>query len=198
MRTVRTRPICSRAGVMMQPYQTPPSSWSTSRGVRRAVLGAAQQPGLRGQRRRAARAGARPGGRSSSSATTPTSRTRRCARTPRATRSSRGHGRTRPAGRQAGQLLLPRQAGPARLAAASAASAGSCVCGITTNHCCETTARWAATSATTCGSCSTPPTRSTAGPDGTLTADELAHATATNLDGEFATVVSTRAVLGGA
>jgi hypothetical protein len=30
----------------------------------------------------------------------------------------------------------------------------------------------------------------------TLSADELAEATATNLDGEFATVVSTREVLG--
>ena len=36
------------------------------------------------------------------------------------------------------------------------------LCGITTNHCVETTAAWAATSATTCCSCSTPARRSTA------------------------------------
>ena len=36
------------------------------------------------------------------------------------------------------------------------------LCGITTNHCCETTARMAGTSATTCASSWTPRTRSTA------------------------------------
>jgi nicotinamidase-related amidase len=72
------------------------------------------------------------------------------------------------------------------------------ICGITTNHCCETTARvggnlgyevYFALDATH--------TFDRTGPDGTaLTADELARATATNLHGEFATVVSTADVLG--
>ena len=66
------------------------------------------------------------------------------------------------------------------------------LCGITTNHCCETTARMGGN----------------LGYDvrfvidathtfdrGDMTADQLAHATATNLDGEFATVVRTREVL---
>lgn len=71
------------------------------------------------------------------------------------------------------------------------------VTGITTNHCCETTARVGGNlgfdvrfvlDATH--------TFDRQGPDGTtMTADELARATATNLHGEFATVVSTREVL---
>ena len=71
--------------------------------------------------------------------------------------------------------------------------AGIVVCGITTNHCCDTTARVGgnlghqvmfALDATH--------TFDRTGPDGTtLTGDELARATATNLHGEFATVVST-------
>jgi nicotinamidase-related amidase len=75
--------------------------------------------------------------------------------------------------------------------------AGIVVCGITTNHCCETTARvggnlgydvWFALDATH--------TFDRLGPDGTtMTADELARATATNLHGEFATVVGTQQVL---
>jgi nicotinamidase-related amidase len=74
---------------------------------------------------------------------------------------------------------------------------GIVVCGITTNHCCETTARVGgnlgyqvlfALDATH--------TFDRKGPDGTvLTADELARATATNLHGEFATVVSTDRLL---
>jgi nicotinamidase-related amidase len=71
------------------------------------------------------------------------------------------------------------------------------VCGITTNHCCETTARVGgnlgydvrfvldATHAF-----------DRRAPDGTLvTADELARVTATNLHGEFATVTDTQSVL---
>jgi len=71
------------------------------------------------------------------------------------------------------------------------------VCGITTNHCCETTARVGgnlgydvrfALDATH--------TFDRVGPDGTtMTADELARATATNLHGEFAQVVTTADVL---
>jgi nicotinamidase-related amidase len=67
------------------------------------------------------------------------------------------------------------------------------ICGITTNHCCETTARVGANvgfdvlfvlDATH--------TFDREGPDGTvLTADELARASATSLHGEFATVVAT-------
>jgi len=78
------------------------------------------------------------------------------------------------------------------------AVAGIVVCGITTNHCCETTARVGgnlghdvlfALDATH--------TFDRSGPDGTLmTGDELARATATNLHGEFATVVSTRDLTG--
>lgn len=67
------------------------------------------------------------------------------------------------------------------------------VCGITTNHCCETTSRvggnlgysvWFALDATH--------TFDRLAPDGTVvSADMLAHVTATNLHGEFATVVDT-------
>jgi nicotinamidase-related amidase len=73
------------------------------------------------------------------------------------------------------------------------------VTGITTNHCCETTARVGgnlgydvrfAIDATH--------TFDRTGPDGTtMTADELARATATNLHGEFATVVTSEEVLAG-
>jgi nicotinamidase-related amidase len=71
------------------------------------------------------------------------------------------------------------------------------VCGITTNHCCETTARVGGNlgfdvtfvlDATH--------TFDRTGPDGTvLSADELMRATATNLHGEFAKVASTRDLL---
>jgi nicotinamidase-related amidase len=74
---------------------------------------------------------------------------------------------------------------------------GIVVCGITTNHCCETTARVGgnlghdvlyALDATH--------TFDRTGPDGSLvTADELARVTAANLHGEFATVVSTAQLL---
>ena len=72
------------------------------------------------------------------------------------------------------------------------------ICGITTNHCCETTARVGANvgfdvlfvlDATH--------TFDRTGPDGTtMTADELARATATSLHGEFAQVVDTTDVIG--
>jgi nicotinamidase-related amidase len=74
---------------------------------------------------------------------------------------------------------------------------GIVVCGITTNHCCETTARVGgnlgydvlfAVDATR--------TFDRTGPDGTrMAADELVRATATNLHGEFAEVVTTEALL---
>jgi nicotinamidase-related amidase len=74
---------------------------------------------------------------------------------------------------------------------------GIVVCGITTNHCCETTARVGgnlgyqvlfAIDATH--------TFDRKGPEGdTVSADTLAHVTATNLDGEFATVVGTSDLL---
>ncbi|WP_183097624.1 cysteine hydrolase family protein [Nocardioides pelophilus] len=74
------------------------------------------------------------------------------------------------------------------------------IAGITTNHCCETTARvgdnigyevWFALDATH--------TFDRVGPDGaTMTADELSRATATNLHGQFATVVSTEQVVAAA
>jgi nicotinamidase-related amidase len=73
------------------------------------------------------------------------------------------------------------------------------IAGITTNHCCETTARVGgnlgydvvfALDATH--------TFDRRGPDGVLmTADELARATATSLHGEFATVTDTRTLLTG-
>lgn len=74
---------------------------------------------------------------------------------------------------------------------------GLVIAGITTNHCCETTARVGgnlgydvlfALDATH--------TFDREGPDGeTMTADELARATATNLHGEFVKVVTTAQVL---
>ena len=73
------------------------------------------------------------------------------------------------------------------------------IVGITTNHCCETTARLAGNlghrvhfvlDATH--------TFDRTGPDGTVvTADELARVTATNLHGEFASVLRTRDALRG-
>jgi nicotinamidase-related amidase len=70
---------------------------------------------------------------------------------------------------------------------------GIAICGITTNHCCETTARVGGNLGldvlfvldATC-------TFDRTGPDGrVMTADEPARATATSPHGEFATVLST-------
>jgi nicotinamidase-related amidase len=79
----------------------------------------------------------------------------------------------------------------------AAGASGIVVCGITTNHCCETTARVGGNlgyevlfvlDATH--------TFDRQGPDeAVLTADQLSQATATNLHGEFATVVSTDQLL---
>ena len=79
----------------------------------------------------------------------------------------------------------------------SAGVDGIVICGITTNHCCETTARVGSNlgyrvdfvlDATH--------TFDRRGPDGrTLTADQLGLATAVNLHGEFARVVSTEQML---
>ena len=80
------------------------------------------------------------------------------------------------------------------------AIAGIVVCGITTNHCCETTARVGgnlgydvlfALDATY--------TFDRTGPDGSVVdADTLASVTATNLHGEFADVVTTEQLVSGA
>ena len=74
---------------------------------------------------------------------------------------------------------------------------GLVVAGITTNHCCETTARVGGNLGHTVlfaldATC----TFDRTGPDGTVVpAEELARVTATNLHGEFATVVSTAQLL---
>jgi nicotinamidase-related amidase len=75
---------------------------------------------------------------------------------------------------------------------------GIAICGITTNHCCETTARVGANLGfDVLFALDATHTFDRAGPDGTvMTADELARATATSLHGEFATVVSTAELTG--
>jgi nicotinamidase-related amidase len=73
------------------------------------------------------------------------------------------------------------------------------ICGITTNHCCETTARLAGNLGyATLFVLDATHAFDRAGPDGVvLSADELARGTATNLHGEFTTVVSTQQAIGG-
>lgn len=73
------------------------------------------------------------------------------------------------------------------------------ICGITTNHCCETTARVAADLGhRTTFVLDATRTFDRFGADGrVISADRLAATTAANLDGEFATVVATRALLAG-
>lgn len=72
------------------------------------------------------------------------------------------------------------------------------ISGITTNHCCETTARVAANIGyRVLFALDATHTFDRAGPDGTvITANALARTTATNLHEEFATVVSTGDLLG--
>ena len=74
---------------------------------------------------------------------------------------------------------------------------GVVVCGITTNHCCETTARVGGNLGhTVLFALDATHTFDRAAPDGTrVRAEDLARATATSLHGEFATVVRTDQLL---
>lgn len=76
-------------------------------------------------------------------------------------------------------------------------AAGIVVCGITTNHCCETTARVGGNlGLDVLFALDATHTFDRVAPDGTVvSADVLSHVTATNLHGEFATVVSTADLL---
>jgi len=71
------------------------------------------------------------------------------------------------------------------------------ICGITTNHCCETTARLAGNLGyETFFVLDATHTFDRVGPDGvTVSADDLARATAASLHDEFATVLSTQAAM---
>lgn len=84
-----------------------------------------------------------------------------------------------------------------RLQQAAGRVEGIVVCGITTNHCCETTARVGANLGhRVLFALDATYTFDRTGPDGAvLTAEELSRATATNLHGEFATVVPTADLL---
>ncbi|MEE8331377.1 MAG: cysteine hydrolase family protein [Acidimicrobiia bacterium] len=73
------------------------------------------------------------------------------------------------------------------------------ICGIQTNMCCETTARMAGNLGySTLFALDATHTYDMVAPDGSpVTADELARITATNLHGEFATVVNTDDLIAG-
>ena len=75
--------------------------------------------------------------------------------------------------------------------------AGFVICGITTNHCCETTARVGGSPGhTVLFALDATYTFDRQGPDGTtMSADELTRARAINLHGDFATVVTTAALV---